>query len=82
MVPVHVLLAVVIVLFVGLLFLLDRVVKVTKRGLRRREANLRLAAAAAEAEEKDKQRRAEADESGALTSVMPAIHEHDPRTVD
>ena len=64
--PVPVLLIVLIVLFVGLLLAADRVVKLIKRGLRRKEANRRLAAAA----------------STALTSVMPTIHDHAPRHVD
>jgi len=80
--PVPVLLIVLIVLFVGLLLAADRAVKLIKRGLRRREANRRLAAAAARAEERDRQRRAAAEASTALTSVMPAIHDHAPRHVD
>jgi len=80
--PVPVLLIVLIVLFVGLLLAADRAVKLIKRGLRRREANRRLAAAAAQAEERDRQRRAAAEASTALTSVMPAIHDHAPRHVD
>jgi hypothetical protein len=83
--PVRVLIAVVIVLLVCLVCLLllaaDRVVKVIKRGLRRREANQRLAAAAAQAEAEDRQRKAAEQASGALTSVMPTIHEVDTRTV-
>ena len=80
--PVPVLLIVLIVLFVGLLLAADRVVKLIKRGLRRREANRRLAAAAAQAEQRDRQRRAVAEASTALTSVMPAIHDHGTRHVD
>jgi hypothetical protein len=80
--PVPVLLAVVIVLFVGLLFAADGAVKAVKRGRRRREANRRLAAAAAQAETVHRQRRAAAEASGALTSVMPTIHDHQPRHVD
>jgi hypothetical protein len=80
--PVPVLLIVLIVLFVGLLLAADRVVKLIKRGLRRKEANRRLAAAAAQAEDRDRQRRAAAEASTALTSVMPAIHDHAPRHVD
>jgi hypothetical protein len=79
-----VLLAVVIVPFVGflLLFAADSAIKVIKRRRRRREATVRLAAAAAQAEAKDRQRRAAADASGALTSIMPTIHDHEPRHVD
>jgi len=80
--PVRVLIAVVILLFVCLLLIAaDRAVKVIKRGLRRREANERLAAAAAQAEAEDRQRKAAEQASGALTSVMPTIHVVDTRTV-
>jgi hypothetical protein len=79
---VRVLIAVVIVLFVCVLLLAaDRAVKAIKRGLRRREANQRLAAAAAEAEAKDRKRKAAEQVSGALTSVMPTIYDVDTRTV-
>jgi hypothetical protein len=80
--PVPVLLIVLIVLFVALLFAADRAVKMIKRGLRRREAGRRLTAAAAGAEARDRQRRAAAEASTALTSVMPAIHDHPARHVD
>jgi hypothetical protein len=79
--PVLVLLAVAIVLFVGVLLAADRAVKVLRRVRRRREANRRLAAAAAGAEAEDRQRRAAAEASVALTSLMPTIHDHDPRHV-
>ena len=80
--PVLVLLAVGIVLFVGLLFAVDRTLKVSKRVRRRREANRRLIAAAAVAEAKNKQRTETAEASKALTSLIPAIHEHDTRHVE
>jgi len=80
--PVPVLLIVLIVLFVALLFAADRAVKMTKRGLRRRQARRRLTAAAAEGEARDRQRRAAAEASTALTSVMPTIHDHPTRRVD
>jgi hypothetical protein len=80
--PVAVLLFVLIVLFVGLLFAADRAVKWARQARRRREADRRLAAAAARAEERDRQRRAAAEASAALTSLMPTIHDHDPRHVD
>lgn len=80
--PVIALLAVVIVLFVGFLWVADNAVKVIRRARRRADANRRLAAAAAMAEAGDKQRRAAAEASGALTSVMPTIHDHEPRHVD
>ena len=73
--------AVAIVLFVGLLFAADRTVKVVKRVRRRREANRRLVAAAAAAEAKHRQRTAAVEASGALTSVMPTIHDVDTRVV-
>ena len=75
------LLAVVVVLLLGLLAV-DRTVKAVGRGRRRRRASARLAAAAAQAEAEDRQRRAAAEASGALTSVMPTIHDHAPRRVD
>jgi hypothetical protein len=80
--PVDVLLIVVIVLFVALLWVADRALKATKRIRRRREANRRLVGAAAQAEAEDKQRRAAAQASAELTSLMPTIHDHDPRHVD
>jgi hypothetical protein len=80
--PVLVLLAVAIVLFVGVLLAADRAVKVLRRVRRRREANRRLAAAAALAEAEDRQRRAAAEASVALTSLMPTIHDHDTRHVN
>lgn len=76
------LLAVAIVLFVGLLLAADRAVKAIKQARRRREANRRLAAATALAEAEHRRRRAAAEASGALTSVMPIIHDHEPRRVD
>jgi len=76
------LLAVVVVLLIALLLAADRAVKAVRRGRRLREADARLTAAAARAEAEDRQRRAAAEASGALTSVMPAIHEHPPRHVD
>ncbi len=80
--PVRVLIPVVVVLLVVcLLFLADRAVKAVQRGRRRREANRRLAAAAAQAEARDRQRKAAEQVSGALTSVMPTIHDVDTRLV-
>jgi len=75
------LIAVAIVLLVGLLFAIDRTNKAIKRIGRRREANRRLVAAAAVAEAKDSQRKAAAEASKALTSLIPAIQEHDTRHV-
>jgi hypothetical protein len=80
--PVLVLVAVAIVLFVGVLFAVDRAVKVLRRIRRRAEANRRLTAAAAQAEAQDRRRKAAAEASVALTSVMPTIRDHDPRHVD
>jgi hypothetical protein len=80
--PVPLLIAVAIVLLVGLLFAIDRTNKAIKRIARRREANRRLVAAAAVAEAKDRQRKAATEASKALTSLIPAIQEHDtPRHV-
>jgi hypothetical protein len=76
------LLAVALVLFVGLLFAVDRAVKASKRVRRRREANRRLIAAAAVAEDKNRQRTATAEASKALTSLIPAIHDHEIRHVE
>jgi hypothetical protein len=77
-----VLIAVAIVLLVALLCAIDRANKTIKRIRRRREANRRLVAAAAVAEAKDRQRKAAAEVSKALTSVIPAIQEHEtPRHV-
>ena len=75
------LIAVVIVLLVGLLFAIDRATKAIKRIRRRREVNRRLVAAAAVAEANDIQRKAAAEASKALTSLIPAIQEHDIRHV-
>lgn len=80
--PVLVLFTVAVVLFVCLLIVADRAVKAIKRGRRLREANQRLAAAAVQAEAKDRRRRAAEQASGALTSVMPTIHDMDTRHVD
>jgi hypothetical protein len=81
--PVRVLIAVAIVLFAAcLLFAADRAVKVIQRGRRRREATLRLAAATAQAEAEDRQRKAAEQASGALTSVLPTIHDVDTRHVE
>lgn len=77
-----VLLAVIFVLFVVLLFFADRAVKAIRRGQRRRDVNERLSVVVAEAQARDAQRRAVAEAEEALTSVMPTIHEHDPRHVD
>jgi Tfp pilus assembly protein PilE len=79
--PVPLLIAVAIVLLVGLLFAIDRMNKAIKRIGRRREANRRLVAAAAVAEAKNTQRKAAAEASKALTSLIPAIQEHDTRHV-
>ena len=80
--PVRVLIAVLIVLFICLLFAADRTVKVIKRERRRRESARRLAAATAQGEAANKQRKTAERASGALTSVMPTIHDVDPRHVD
>ena len=81
--PVRVLIAILVVLLVCLLAAaVDRAIKTIKRERRRLEATRRLAAAAAEAEARDRQRKAAERASGALTSVMPTIHDIDIRHVD
>jgi type II secretory pathway pseudopilin PulG len=80
--PVDVLLIVVIVLFVASLWVADRALKAIRRVRRRREANRRLTAAAAQAETREGQRRAATEASGALTSLMPTIHDLPPRHVE
>jgi hypothetical protein len=78
----RVLLAVAVVLVVCLLIAADRAIKAIRRARRLRTADKRLTAAAARGEAKERSRRAAADASGALTSVMPTIHDLDPRHVD
>jgi hypothetical protein len=78
----RVLLVVGIVLLVCVLLALDRVIKVIRRAERRREVNERLSAVAAAAEAQDERRRNVREESGAITSVMPTIHDLGPRHVD
>ena len=79
----RVLIAILAVLLVCLLgAAVDRAIKVIKRERRRREATRRLAAAAAQGEARHRQRKAAEQVSGALTSVMPTIHEIDTRHVD
>jgi type II secretory pathway pseudopilin PulG len=80
---VRVLIAVVVVLFAFLLCAAaDRAVKAIKRGRHRREAAQRLAAAVGQAEAVDRQRKAAESVSGALTSIMPTIHDVDTRHVE
>ena len=79
----RVLLAVAVVLFLCLLAVIaERALRAVRRGLRRRDANERLAAAAARAEADERQRQAVAEASSALTSLMPTIHDVGPRHVD
>src|ERR1700683_5077249 len=79
----RVLLAVVVVLFLCLLAVIaERALKAIRRGLRRRMANDRLVAAAARAEAGERQRGAAAHARGALTSLIPTIHDVGPRHVD
>jgi type II secretory pathway pseudopilin PulG len=80
--PVAVLLVVAIVLSVALVFIGDRAVKAIRRALRLRDADRRLTAAKVRAEDRDRQRRAAVEASAALTSVMPTIHDLDPRHVE
>ena len=59
----------------------DRSLKARKRLRRRRSSAARLATAMAGAEATEQERRAHQQASGALTSVMPAIHERSARRV-
>jgi hypothetical protein len=79
----RVLLAVAVVLLLCLLAVTaERAVRAVRRGRRRRLANERFVAVAARVEEKERRRSAAAEASGALTSLLPTIHDHDPRNVD
>jgi hypothetical protein len=78
----RVLLVIGVVVLVCLLLVVDRALKIIRRAERRREVNQRLAAVAAAAEARDEQRRTVREESGAITSVMPTIHDLGPRHVD
>ncbi len=72
-----------IAVIAALLFFLDRGLKAVQRGRRRRDAAIRLGAAAAYAEVEARQQEAAAAESGALTTVLPAIQQQErgPRRV-
>jgi hypothetical protein len=72
----------VVLLFCVLAVVAERALGAVRRGRRRRLANERFAAAAARAEEVDRRRKAAAEASGALTSLLPTIHDHDTRRVD
>ena len=76
------LVAVVFVLLICILVVADRTVKAVQRGRRRRDAAQRLTAAAVKGVAKHRQRQATEQVSGALTSVMPTIHDVDTRKVD
>jgi len=78
----RVLLVVGVVLLICVLLALDRVLKVIRRVERRRDLSERLAAVAEAAEARDEQRRTVREESGAITSVMPTIHDLGPRHVE
>ena len=81
--PVRLLIAVLIVVFIVLLAVaVDWAIKAMKRNRRRLDATRRLAAAAAQGEAQHKRRKAAEQVSGALTSVMPTIHDVDTRHVD
>ena len=80
--PVRVLIVVAVFLLACLLLAADRTVKVIRQGRRRREAGRRLAAATAQGKAKHRQRKAAEQASGALTSVMPTIHDVETRHVD
>jgi hypothetical protein len=70
------------VLLICLLVAADRLTKVFKRGMRRREANQRLGAAVAQGKAKAERRQAAEQVGGALTSVMPTIHDIETRHVE
>lgn len=76
------LVAVVFVLLICVLVVADRTFKAVQRGRRRRDAAQRLTAAAAKGKARHRQRQATEQVSGALTSVMPTIHNVDTRHVD
>jgi hypothetical protein len=78
----RVLLVIGVVLLICVLLAVDRVLKVIRRAERRRGLNERLSAVAEAAEARDEQRRTVREESGAITSVMPTIHDLGPRHVD
>ena len=81
--PVGVLVAVLVLAFVCLLAAaVDRAIKTVKRNRRRLDASRRLAAATARGQAQHRRRKAAEQVSGALTSVMPTIHDVDPRLVD
>jgi hypothetical protein len=81
----YVIVAVAVVVIAGLLYLLDRSMKVIREAQRRRDINIRLAAVAEQAEVAEERRQAAAKASGAITSVLPAIKwsedEQGPRSV-
>ena len=81
--PVGVLVAVLVLVFVCLLAAaVDRAIKTVKRSRRRLDASRRLAAATARGQAQHRRRKAAEQVSGALTSVMPTIHDIDTRHVD
>jgi hypothetical protein len=80
----YVIVAVAVVVIAGLLFLLDRSLKVIGEARRRRDLTMRLAAVTEQAEAAEKQRQAAAKASAEITSVLPAIkrpEEQGPRRV-
>jgi hypothetical protein len=78
----RVLLVIGFVLLICVLLAVDRVLKVIRRVERRRGLSERLAVVAEAAEARDEQRRTVREESGAITSVMPTIHDLGPRHVE
>jgi hypothetical protein len=81
----YVIVAVAVVVIAGLLYLLDRSMKVIREAQRRRDINMRLAAVAEQAEAAEERRQAAAKARDAITSVLPAIkwsdEEQGPRSV-
>jgi hypothetical protein len=80
--PVLLLIAVVFVLLICLLVVADRAFKAVQRGRRLREVGRRLDVAVGQGQAKNRQRKATEQVSGALTSVIPTIHDIDTRHVD
>ncbi len=75
------LIVLVVVLLAIAVVAVDRSIKARKRARFRRKAVDRLATAMAGAEATEQERRARQQASGALTSVMPTIHERGARRV-
>jgi F0F1-type ATP synthase membrane subunit b/b' len=80
--PMTLLLVAAAILLVILLYFADRAIKARVQRRRLRVMEERLEAARSKAEAKVEQQRRAAQAREALTSVMPGIHEHQPRHVN